>query len=52
MLKMQKYKICERDAVKKIVAAWIITVPATAILASCYIFYEKDYDTSRFPIFV
>ncbi len=34
-------KYVKRDAVKKIVAAWIITVPATAILAAAIFFMIK-----------
>jgi PiT family inorganic phosphate transporter len=36
--KVQKVQYVRRDAIKKIVAAWIITVPATAIL-SAVLFY-------------
>ena len=34
----KKIKYVKRDAVKKIIAAWVITVPAAAVLAAS-IFY-------------
>ncbi|MEA3354380.1 MAG: inorganic phosphate transporter [Campylobacterota bacterium] len=36
-----KIKYVKRDAVKKIVASWIITVPAAAILSACVFFMIK-----------
>jgi PiT family inorganic phosphate transporter len=37
----EKVKYVKRDAVKKIVAAWIITVPAAALLAALIFFMIK-----------
>lgn len=34
----EKVKYVKRDAVKKIVAAWIITVPAAAVLSAAIFF--------------
>lgn len=34
----EKVKYVKRDAVKKIVAAWVITVPAAAILSAAIYF--------------
>jgi len=39
--KAKKIEYVKRDAVKKIIAAWIITVPAAAILASILFFMIK-----------
>ena len=41
MKKTQKTKYVKRDAVKKILAAWVITVPAAAILAGALFFMIK-----------
>jgi len=37
----KKIKYVKRDAVKKIVAAWVITVPAAATLSACVFFMIK-----------
>ncbi|MBD3824307.1 MAG: inorganic phosphate transporter, partial [Epsilonproteobacteria bacterium] len=37
----KKVEFVKRDAVKKIVAAWIITVPAAAVLAAVLFFMIK-----------
>jgi inorganic phosphate transporter, PiT family len=37
----KKIKYVKRDAVKKIIAAWIITVPAAALLSACVFFMIK-----------
>jgi PiT family inorganic phosphate transporter len=37
----KKIKYVKRDAIKKIVAAWIITVPATAIISATVFFMIK-----------
>ena len=37
----EKVKYVKRDAVKKIIAAWIITVPAAALLAALIFFMIK-----------
>lgn len=42
MKKLYSEKLVKRSAVKKIVAAWIITVPASASLAACVFFMLKD----------
>lgn len=42
MKKLYSEKLVKRSAVKKIVAAWIITVPASASLAACVFFMVKD----------
>jgi PiT family inorganic phosphate transporter len=34
-------KYVKRDAVKKIIAAWVITVPAAAVLSACVFFMIK-----------
>jgi len=34
----EKIKYVKRDAIKKIIAAWVITVPAAAVLAAA-VFY-------------
>jgi PiT family inorganic phosphate transporter len=39
--KIKKVQYVKRDAVKKIIAAWLITVPATAILAGVLFFTIK-----------
>lgn len=41
MKKTQKVEFVKRDAVKKIVAAWVITVPAAATLAAILFFMIK-----------
>ena len=41
-----KIKYVKRDAVKKIVAAWIITVPAAAILSAAVFFMIKGFMAS------
>jgi PiT family inorganic phosphate transporter len=35
---VEKIKYVKRDAVKKIIAAWVITVPATAVLSAAIFF--------------
>ena len=35
---VEKVKYVKRDAVKKIIAAWVITVPAAAVLAAAIFF--------------
>ena len=35
---VEKVKYVKRDAVKKIIAAWVITVPAAAVLAAVIFF--------------
>lgn len=42
MKKLYSEKLVKRSAVKKIVAAWIVTVPASASLAACVFFMVKD----------
>ena len=42
MKKLYSEKLVKRSAVKKIVAAWIITVPASASLAACVFFMVND----------
>jgi PiT family inorganic phosphate transporter len=42
MKKLYSDKLVKRSAVKKIVAAWIITVPASATLAACVFFMLHD----------
>ena len=37
----KKIKYVKRDAVKKIIAAWVITVPAAAFLSACVFFMIK-----------
>jgi PiT family inorganic phosphate transporter len=37
----KKIKYVKRDAVKKIIAAWVITVPAAATLSACVFFMIK-----------
>ena len=37
----KRVKYVKRDAVKKIVAAWVITVPAAAVLSACVFFMIK-----------
>ncbi len=37
----KRIKYVKRDAVKKIIAAWVITVPAAAILSACIFFMIK-----------
>ena len=39
----ENIKYVKRDAVKKIIAAWIITVPAAAILAASIFFMIKGF---------
>lgn len=36
-------KLVKRSAFKKIIAAWLITVPASATLAACIFFIVKDF---------
>ncbi|MFT6906625.1 MAG: PiT family inorganic phosphate transporter [Oleiphilaceae bacterium] len=42
MKKLYSEKLVKRSAVKKIVAAWIITVPASATIAACVFFMLQD----------
>ena len=37
----QKVQYVKRDAVKKIIAAWVITVPAAAVLSAAIYFMIK-----------
>jgi PiT family inorganic phosphate transporter len=39
--KVKKIKYVKREAVKKIIAAWIITVPSAAILSASLFFMIK-----------
>jgi inorganic phosphate transporter, PiT family len=39
--KVEKVKYVKRDAVKKIIAAWIITVPAAGLLSAAIFFMIK-----------
>jgi PiT family inorganic phosphate transporter len=41
--KVQKVKYVKRDAVKKIIAAWIITVPAAAIISASIFYMIKGF---------
>ena len=38
---VEKVKYVKRDAVKKIIAAWVITVPAAALLSAAIFFMIK-----------
>ena len=38
---VEKVKYVKRDAVKKIIAAWVITVPAAAVLSALIFFMIK-----------
>ena len=38
---IRKIKYVKRDAIKKIIAAWIITVPATGIISATIFFMIK-----------
>ncbi|WP_320035713.1 inorganic phosphate transporter [Halarcobacter sp.] len=42
----KRVKYVKRDAVKKIIAAWIITVPAAAFLSACVFFMIKGFMVS------
>ena len=42
MKKLYSEKLVKRSAVKKIVAAWVVTVPASASIAACVFFMVND----------
>ncbi len=42
----KRVKYVKRDAVKKIIAAWLITVPAAALLSACIFFMIKGFMAS------
>ncbi|WP_321313530.1 inorganic phosphate transporter [Halarcobacter sp.] len=42
----KRVKYVKRDAVKKIIAAWVITVPAAAFLSACVFFMIKGFMAS------
>lgn len=42
----KRVKYVKRDAIKKIIAAWVITVPAAAFLSACIFFMIKGFMAS------